>query len=394
MYRMNYFETNNKEECFGCNACKEICPKQCIEMIEDSEGFLYPKIDKSNCIECKLCEIVCPMINVNMVEKDEISIAYSAYNKDENILMKSTSGAIFPAIANYVIENNGYVVGAKYNFDENIVEHKLVNTKEDYEKIRKSKYVRSKINDIYTKIKDKADEGKLVLFTGTPCEIAGLKKFLRKDYSNIILCDIMCHNNPSPKVLNKYMNHIEKQENSKIVHMDMRNKELGWLKPQFVIELENGKAIKQDYYKNNYSQGFGTGLFSRPSCHVCPYTTRLKESDITIGDFWGIDKINPSMFNDKGTSLIIVHTQKGKDIFDKIKSNLIYNEETIENAYKNNTSKPSIANKNRNKFFEELDNTDFDILIKKYMKTNGLRTKIGKLMSKDLKYKIKKIFKI
>ncbi len=388
---MNYFDDGKKELCCGCNGCKEVCPKNCISMIEDNEGFIYPDINLNLCINCNMCKEVCPMIDTKYVFNTNKNIhAYAAFNNDENIRLNSTSGGIFTELAEYVLKNNGVIVGAK--FDKNMeVVHEFASSREEYEQFRGSKYVRSDIGGIYCRVEELLKKDIVVLFVATPCEIAGMKKYLRKDYDNLILCDIICHNNPSPKVFRKYITYLEQKNNSNVVNIVLRDKEKGWHNPTFKVYFENKRQISENYYKNYYIQGFGMGLFSRPCCHSCQFTGSDRVGDITIGDFWGIDKIDKTMDDNKGTSVVLLNNSKAEEIFNEIKINLKYKEVDIKSAFKYNHKKPSVPDINRERFFKELDVTEFDILIDRYMRTDKLKTKIGKYIPKFIKEKIKKI---
>lgn len=385
---MNYFDDGKKELCCGCNGCKEICPKNCISMIEDKEGFIYPHINLELCINCNMCKKVCPMIDANDIFNKNLH-AYAAFNNNDDIRLNSTSGGIFTELAEYVLKENGVIIGAKYDKDMEVI-HGFASSREEYEQLRGSKYVRSNIEGIYCEIREVLKKGTIILFIGTPCEIAGIKKYLRKDYDNLILCDIVCHSNPSPKVFRKYIEHLEHKNDSKIVNIVLRNKEKGWHNPTVKVRFENKSEFSEDYYKNYYIQGFGMGLFSRPCCHECPFTGTDRVGDITIGDFWGIDKFDKTMDDNKGTSLLLLNSLKAERIFDKIKVNLKYKEVNIESAFKYNHKKPSVPDINRDKFFRELDDTEFGILMDRYMRTDKLKTKLGKYIPKPVKEKIKK----
>ena len=213
-----------KEECTACAACVNICPKKCISMKEDEEGFEYPRIDFEKCIQCGLCEKICPILNKQKKEKytDKPSV-YAAWSLDEEIRFNSTSGGVFSELAKAILEKNGYVCGARYN-ENNMIEHTVINKKEDLEKIRQSKYAQSSIGKVYIKIKELLEKDNFVLFCGTPCECAGLSNFLKKDYEKLYLCDFVCRGSNSPKVYKKFLEYLEKKYKSKIKKVWFKNK--------------------------------------------------------------------------------------------------------------------------------------------------------------------------
>ena len=241
-------DIKSKQECCGCQACFNICPKNAIEMIEDNEGFKYPSINKEKCIKCGLCEKVCPY--VNEYSKKQIlneSIAYGGWNLNEEIRRISSSGGIFTAIAKYIIEKNGVVCGAI--FDENLnVVHDIVDNLNDLKKMNGAKYVQSDMRDNLKKIKKYLDNGRLVLFSGTPCQVSGLNSYLNKEYNNLYTCDIVCHGVPSPKVFNKYKKELEKDNSSKISFINFRDKITGWKSYSFLVKFKNNKTFSAIYW--------------------------------------------------------------------------------------------------------------------------------------------------
>lgn len=374
----------DKKECCGCYACYNICPKECIIMKIDDEGFWYPSIDENKCINCNLCEKVCPIINnpQNSLYKEK---SYAAFNKDEKIRLKSSSGGIFSLLAEYVINNNGNVYGA--TFDENFnVKHIKINKLQDIKLLRGSKYVQSKISDVFKSVKIDLNKNILVLFTGTPCQVAGLQSFLQKKYDNLILMDIVCHGVPSPLVWQRYINDLRKKYNQDIKKINFRDKSTGW-KQYSINFLFDKKEYKKFAFEDGYMNCFLNDIYLRPSCHSCNFKGVKRISDITIADFWGIEKILPEIDDDKGISLVILHTDKGENLFNILTYKMIYKEICLNNILKYNLAiiKSANYNEKRNKFFSELRKTNNSMfLIKKY---NKLKIK------QKIKYKIKSIMK-
>lgn len=351
----------NKRDCCGCNACVQRCPQQCIYMKEDTEGFLYPTIDKGSCIDCGLCEKVCPVINKS--EEGPIINVYAAKNDDEKKRLDSSSGGLFIALAEHIISENGTVYGAV--FDEKWeVRHSSASTLEELYPMMRSKYVQSKIGNTYLDAESRLKKDQKVLFIGTPCQIAGLKKYLRKEYDNLLAVDFICHGVPSPGVWRRYLKELinnqsdKKKDIFKINSINFREKRRGfnWKNYGFVIDyLSVDKHIKQltscSFYENPYMKGFLSDLYLRPSCYSCPAKGGTSGADITIADYWGIENQMPQLDDNKGVGLAIVHTEKGIDILGKI--NVSLNESDISRAIISNPSYWSSVKEstNREKFF-------------------------------------------
>lgn len=358
-------EITDKTKCCGCHACYNICPKGAIKMKQDEKGFEYPVIYKEKCINCGLCEKVCPIINNKQIKNEPK--AYACYNKNLAIRIQSSSGGIFTLLAEEILSKGGVVFGASFNktFE---VEHIMVEKIEELEKLRGSKYTQSKIGETYKKAKEILEEGRYVLFTGTPCQIEGLKSYLRKEYDKLYTQDIICHGVPSIKVMKKYNNYLEKINNSNIEEIKHRTKINGWKEFSVFIKFKNNKQVNSDHNKDLYMQAFLKNTILRDSCYNCSFKKLNRISDITLADFWGIQNIMPELDDNKGTSLVIVNSKKGQELFENIKEKIIFKNVDIQEAIKYNMSMIESAkmDKNRKKFFENLDKLDFDKLVKKY----------------------------
>lgn len=358
---------SNMKDCTGCHACTNICPKKCIFMKDDNEGFLYPIVDYNICIKCKRCVNVCP-IN-NNIKSYNTPIAYACYNKDENIRLNSSSGGIFSLLAEKMIDRGGVVFGAVFN-DNFEVEHKYIETKENIELLRGSKYVQSKIGTSYRQVKDFLESGREVLFSGTPCQIAGLKNYLVKAYSNLLTVDLICHGVPSPYVWQKYIKFRENKAGSEISKITFRNKKMGWKQFSVSFLFKNNTEYNKIYSNDLYMTAFLKNISLRPSCYNCRFKTLNRQSDITLADFWGVQNIFPEIDDDKGVSLIFINSQSGEKIYSEILDNIVYKEVDILDAVKYNSAaiKSPLPHINREKFINDINIYTFDKLVNKYCK--------------------------
>ena len=352
--------------CTGCTACFSICPKNAITMIENEEGFKYPVIDNSKCINCQMCKKTCPILKN---EKNEsLNECYAAFSKDKKIRENGSSGGIFQILAEDVLNKNGIVIGAA--FDEKFVlSHIPIDKYQDLNKLLGSKYVQSDMKEIYKYVKEKLKD-RLILFVGTPCQVAGLKSYINGKDENLITIDFICHGVPSGKVFQKYIKEIEKKYKKKISYYSFRDKKNGWKNFNTKIVIEQNEIIEQ-HNKNNYMKIFLWDLALRQSCYNCKFKLGNKYSDITLGDFWGIEN-KPEIIkdDDKGISAIILNTIKGKKIFEENKEKIVYKRCKIEDILKVNTALNISVQlpKNREKFFKHMDEYTIQELAKKYIK--------------------------
>ena len=357
-------------------------------MESDSEGFKYPAVNSSLCINCGLCEKVCPIINPKSTAKDSEPTAYAAFNKSEDIRRKSSSGGVFTLLAESIISKGGVVFGAA--FDECFeVKHIAVEKIEDLEKLRGSKYVQSDIEDSLRFTKEYLENGRYVLFTGTPCQIAGLKSYLGKDYERLICQDIICHGVPSPLAWEKYKDHRKKRDAEDTLSISFRDKKDGW--KAYCVHFEHPEASYcKTFSQDLYMQAFLKNLCLRPSCYECAFKTLDRDSDITLADFWGVQNVHPEMDDDKGISLVLLHSKKGRELFEEIMHQLSFQSTDIHNAIKYNSSavRSSSRNPQRDKFIKDIKNSDFELVVKKYTKTpfsTRLKRFIKRILSKIIK---------
>ncbi len=365
-------EIISKNKCTGCTACMNICPKGAISFKEEKDGFKYPIIDQDKCIDCGLCKRTCPVLNTK--ENESINKCYVGYNKDSNERLNASSGSIFSLIANYVLDNNGIVVGAAFD-ENNHLNHIAIESKELLGPLRKSKYLQSDLNNIFTYIKEQI-KTKKVLFVGTPCQVAGIKSFI-KNNDNLITIDLFCHGVPSPKLFEKYVKELESINNEKLIDYDFRDNSTGWDSYSNKATFKN-KEIITNRTKNEYMKLFLSDIALRESCYNCNFKLGNKYSDITLGDFWGIKNHYPEMYNKEGVSAIIINTDIGINIFNSIKDNLEYKDCDLDKILSGNPSLKVSSKRpvEKDEFFKELDNTSISDLTNKYQKKVSLIRKV------------------
>lgn len=372
---MIYIE--EKDKCCGCEACVQICPKSCITFCEDDEGFCYPEVNIETCINCHLCEKVCPMLNQRDAQYPLET--YSGRISDNSILENSSSGGIFSLLAEYTIMQGGVVFGARYDNIWNVV-HDYADTLEGIKAFRGSKYAQSKIGKSYILAEEFLKEGKMVLFTGTSCQILGLKTFLRRDYPNLLAVDIVCHGVPSPKIWQAYLKQLNPQ-GLKITSVNLRDKSRGWKRYSYMIKAGD-TTLYDDYAANSvYLKGFMSKTFLRPSCYGCPAKNGSAGSDITLADNWGIWEVEPEEFDNKGMSAILINSEKGKNVISRLKATL--REYPFDVFIKNNPSYMKSAKfpKYRNLFWQKFPQMGFRVIeiINNKMRPSVLKRAIVKL---------------
>lgn len=327
-------QIEDKSSCCGCSACYAICPKQCISLSADKEGFLYPVVNAEVCINCGLCEKVCPVLHPK--KKESQPDVFAAINTDEKIRQQSSSGGIFTLIAEKVIDEGGVVFGARFNENWEVV-HDYTETKEGLSYFRSSKYVQSNLGKAFNQAKSFLETGRKVMFTGTPCQIAGLKNFLRKSYDNLLTVDVVCHGVPSPGIWKEYLNQSVKNIYKNKCHLgesielkdviqniSFRSKEKGWKNFHVAIEYKNGERESVPFYQNVYMNAFLSDFSLRPSCYACPAKLDNMQGDITLADCWGVDKLKPEIDDDKGCGLMLIHNPAIWKQYDEVSSIVKY----------------------------------------------------------------------
>lgn len=370
----------NKCECIGCGLCEAICVKKCIQMKADDTGFYYPVVNEKECIDCGKCIRQCPCNKKRKFEENYAKKAYAVQAKNLNIRKQSSSGGVFYLLAKYFIEKGGIVVGASFDSDFR-VRHICIDKIVDINKVSGTKYVQSDVRNIWKKVKAYLEEKRLVLFTGTPCQIGALKAYLGKDYENLYTQDVVCHGVPSPMVWEKYLKYLEKKQKSKVENVLFRCKEPTWSRYSLKILFKNGSIYLKDHGIDLYFQAYLKNLSTRLSCEKCKFKGGYCEADITLGDLWGIKRICPDFDDEKGTSLVLLHTDNGKNMFQAIRSELKYKDIILEDAIQSNPSiiKNITINPEQNRFLKDIKKRNIAKVIKKYCGLNVSSRVIRKL---------------
>ena len=363
----------NKVDCCGCNACGDICPKQAISYKTDNEGFWYPQVDAQKCIDCGLCEKVCPIINISYLKKNDIpeSVCYAAEHKNIEVVFDSTSGGLFSALADMMYKSGGYVGGAIYNDDFSVRQY-ISNEKKDLPKLRSSKYLQSSLEGFYTQVNELVKRGEKVLVCGAPCQMSGLRAFIKKDYPNLIIVDYVCRGINSPKVWRKYLDSYEERYGSKVVYCKAKSKEYGWRNLTQKVTLANGKSYYETKDHNDFTKGYlKTNAFCRPSCYDCKFKGFPRIADITLADFWGIESVDKTMDKNLGTSLVLINSKKGETFFENVKPRINFVQVPFDKAVCGNPAfieSLEPAKVDRDTFFVDLENMSFTQLAEKYFR--------------------------
>ncbi len=340
-----------KEKCNGCHACFNACPVQAIFMQSDDEGFLYPVIDSEKCIDCGKCDKACSIQAPPAINPYED--VYACYAKDAEEHRTSCSGGAFAVLARRGFQDGGVVAGAAFTSTQD-VQHIVITSESEMWKLKGTKYVQSSIGSCYAQVNNYLKCGKKVIFSGTPCQVAGLKTFLGKEYENLITVDLICHGVPSPGIWQRYLNEIADGE--KIVSAGFRNKAKGTSNVTLDYHTKSGRWIQEKYSESLYIKGFIHNLFVRPSCFQCAFKGTRRCSDFTIGDFWGAKEYHPKMAHEDGVSVLLVHSEKGQRLLEQCKESFILESSTPEKATLWNESiiQPAQSSPNREKFFQDV----------------------------------------
>ncbi len=346
-----------KNICTGCGACAVSCPLNCIEMKADQEGFRYPVIDTTQCISCHKCEVVCPTLDERRPQTEPK--AYAVKHKESSIRISSSSGGIFPALAHFTLANGGAVCGAGYA-DDFCVNHLIIEDSAEISKLQGAKYAQSCVEHLFPKIQNILECGRLMLFVGTPCQVAGLKAYLEKDYANLILVDMICHGVPSPKVWEKYLRERTALDSSgSLEHINLRSKKSGWSRYSYSVEIKysDGSIYLSPQGQDWFMRGFTENLYLRRSCGNCNFKGVHRISDLTLGDFWGIWDLAPEFDDNQGVSLLWLNSKKATRLWEHVSDDFDALSIPINNSVCKNPSawSSSQPHSQREKFFAQVD---------------------------------------
>ena len=378
---MNSVYDEIKKQCFGCEGCNGVCPHSAITMVEDEEGFRYPKIDRKLCVDCGACKRACPYINMPRKNQREPYV-FGGYHKDDKIRNESTSGGAFSAIAEVFCDENYVVFGAEARGLE--IFHSYIEDKADLVKFRKSKYAQSFVGDSYIKAVEFLEEGKKVLFSGTPCQVAALNNYIKESEmkENLLTVEVVCEGFPSPILLRKYCAFLEARYGSSVRELDYRYKDKNrWDFQVMKITFENNKILKRDRWFSPFYIFWSDRLMSRPSCIECPFRTTDRVADITLGDLWGVHKYCPELYGDNGgATLVVCNSEKGKQVFKRAEKLLYGHELAYADALQYQRPMRVIvpANEKRELFISDLETMDYRTLCKKWKPKSSLKTLFSK----------------
>ena len=368
-------EICKREKCTGCSACAQVCPQRCIDMRPDEEGFLSPVVSGDRCVNCSLCQKTCP-VNQPVEDDGQVPAAFAARNKDEAVRRLSSSGGAFSALAKQVLAQGGAVIGA--GFDEaHMVIHKVCTSESGLDELRRSKYVQSDIHGTFSEARKLLKNGQPVLFCGTPCQVGGIKAFMGKEEPNLYTVDFICHGVPSPAVWKRYLAFREQRAGSEADSISFRNKCTGWQNYSLSIDFADHTRYSNTVGQDMYLHSFLMNMDLRPSCSQCAFKQIHRQSDITMADFWGVDQLDAAWNDNSGVSLVMVHTQKGRQLLNEAAAELEMRSVPFETAITSNPSmthsvrKPAL----RDRFMKDLHRMPFDKLYAKYCGT-GLVAKI------------------
>ncbi len=391
---MNNINLLDKRICTGCRMCEQICPFEAIKIVKNAEGFIEPMIMQDKCKMCGLCAQNCPQLNSNKINA-QMQVVYAVKNKNLEERKQSSSGGAFSVLANYVLDNNGIVYGCALNNDL-LPEHIAISDKQELHKLRGSKYVQSDTKNTYKEARKDLNNGQIVLYSGTPCQIAGLKAFLDKEYKNLITIDLVCHGVPSPKLFRKYLDWLEQKYKAKVIQYEFRNKEKnGWGLTSKII-FSNNKIKYINASIDPYYNAFLKSDTYREVCYSCKYANENRVSDITLADYWGIQDKNIEFYDENGVSAVIINTKRGMEIFEKVLPKCDYVVSKISDVEEknHNLKTPSMRSNIRNDIYNQLDKKEFKEFIKENLKFKpNLKDILKNLVPTALKKQIKKFIR-
>lgn len=379
----------NKDECCGCTACQMVCPKEAISFEYDKEGFLYPKVDKNLCVQCLQCENVCAFKKDNEKQPDENTLVYAVKHKNAGVIKDSSSGGLFTALSDYYLDYGNAVASCVYNFDTDSVQLKIYSDKKTRDEARGAKYIQAELEDSFKRIEEwlVTNADKTLMVVGTGCQIAGLDRYLKKKSlrNRAFLVDLICHGATSPGLWKAYVKKIKEVGN--LENITFKDKKYGWHYPRTIVTID-GKEKKI----NHFSDWFYLGLSIRESCYRCPYTKLNRNSDITIGDYWGIENVNNKFYDSMGVSLALVHSIKGTEVFNAIKSDIDWLESDKGSCLQPRLISPECRPINRDVFWKDMNDFGIEYCAKKYCREDN--NSIKNVLIRNIKQFIKRCYKV
>ena len=371
--------------CCGCGACSNACPKGCIEMLLDGEGFLSPVVNDDICVHCGICKSICPNNQDN--KRINTPMVIGAFSKNDTIRYQSSSGGVFSILAEEVLNQGGVVCGVKFDSSKQIPRHVIIDRVDDLTKLRGSKYIQSEPGNIFFKVKKHLTVGRKVLFSGTPCQIAGMRSFLKRDYDNLLCVEVICHGVPSTELWKKHIQSVEKKEKKQVVNVLFRSKKYSWSDFGLKTEYSDLSHKFMFSFEDPFFRMFNSNLCLRKSCYQCNFKGLNTKADISLGDFWNIDEIDSKLDDGKGISIVLLCTDKGKEYFQSISDRLNVCIEDVDYDMACRLNKAIIysmpESEKRNQFFKDMHDMSFDALSSKYcplepkQKIKGLLLRTG-----------------
>lgn len=390
-----YLFTGEKKDCCGCMACVPACPVNCIAVTVDEEGFEYPVRDAARCTDCGKCTAVCPVMNKPAPTPTEGSpAAYAAWSRDENTRRESSSGGVFPELAKQFLREGGVVFGAAFRDDFHAVHHVAIEDVAQLPRLQGSKYVQSSTVGVFPQVKELLDAGRTVFFSGTPCQVAGLYNFIGADIEGLTTCDLVCHGVPSPGVFEKYMEEQEQKYGAKTIAYLFRDKRAGWNFKEVRQIFENGKTRQSIDWEDPFSSGFLNAVLLRPICYRCPFYPLPRIADITLADYWGVATKYPQYDDDKGTSLVLIHTKKGRENLHAGNALIIHQTDIAHGiAHNAHLNHPAAAPACRKDFFAAFRDGSFCEAAGIYMKNSDVMKRKFRRLAKRAVWRLKSFIK-
>ena len=383
---MNNIAILRKDECCGCTACYASCPAKAITMQPDvDEGFLYPVVDESKCINCGKCLKVCEDVSFYQ-EPQKI---YACWSKDDNLRARSSSGGIFSLLAEQVLSQDGAVCAVGYSDDCKECLHKIVHSKDGLDDLRRAKFVQSKKYDVLHQVRELLKNGTQVLFCGTPCEVGGLRQFLGKEYENLITCDIICGCVSSPMVYRTYIDFLNKKFNANAISVNFKDKRKGWRGKAIAVKFDNGEEYYNSILDDDYCVSFHSRYNIRPSCFNCKYRNLQRGADITLGDFWAIEKYNEAYDDNRGTSFVLINTSRGDKALNELDliihpMDIDYEEYSTNYNWCMHRNPTGMPEESRNTFYQDVVSMPFDQMAAKDLEAIKKERKQRKLQLKHI----------